>query len=267
MPPSIKEIYDWLAPYYDHVWSFKQELVDGLDKFFKERGIHSVLDCACGAGNPIIGLAKKGYEIYGSDFSGVMLRVCEENAKKEGVNIPLLQADWRELREETNERYPGKEFDSIICRGISICHMPTKRDLKLALRNFYNCLKKGGICYIDNKMWIKGIIKSSRPQYNFHPKIIEIGDTKAIFLDVTEYKNGKQIREFFLIKECKGEVTVERRAFDVYPEIFYKSKLKKAMERVGFRVEILTSEDLPFETGSFDKKVKKDIFIGYKDLY
>ena len=67
--------YVSLAPYYDSLMPAQvyEAWAACCDRLFRERGIHTVLDLACGTGTLTWMLAEKGYELIGTDMSEDML--------------------------------------------------------------------------------------------------------------------------------------------------------------------------------------------------
>lgn len=67
--------YGSLAPYYDSLMPAQvyEAWADCCDRLFQERGLHTVLDLACGTGTLTWMLAEKGYELIGTDMSADML--------------------------------------------------------------------------------------------------------------------------------------------------------------------------------------------------
>ena len=66
---------------------------------------------------------------------------------------------------EADIEIPGSGFDAVICLGNSFPHLPDFRgdqaDQKLALSNFYDILKPGGILIIDHRNYDE-IIKTGK---------------------------------------------------------------------------------------------------------
>ena len=52
-----------------------------LVRIFRNRGVRSVLDIACGTGRHAISLVEKGYEVTGIDYSPSQIKVAREKNK------------------------------------------------------------------------------------------------------------------------------------------------------------------------------------------
>ncbi|MCP3901642.1 MAG: methyltransferase domain-containing protein [Desulfobacteraceae bacterium] len=83
-----------------------------LNLFAKKRITgKKILDIGCGTGQNCIWLAKNGFEVTGSDFSGTAVKMADENAKKNKVNITFIENDF------LKEKVKGHPFDFIFDRG------------------------------------------------------------------------------------------------------------------------------------------------------
>ena len=65
----------------------------------------------------------------------------------------IEEADWLTLVDDLKERLPGgpEGYDAVICLGNSFPHLPDSDGQKLALGNFYEIVKPGGVLIIDHR--------------------------------------------------------------------------------------------------------------------
>jgi SAM-dependent methyltransferase len=128
-------------------WSRRTE---GEHGFFSdtlaEAGVRTVLDAAAGTGYHSVMLAKAGFEVTTADVSAPMLRRAEQNGLAHGHALRTVQADWRELDRQIEER-----FDAIVCLGSSFPHLFTEADRLAALCQFHARLNPGGLLIIDHR--------------------------------------------------------------------------------------------------------------------
>lgn len=84
--------YVALAPYYDALMPEEDYRLwaDCCDGLFKERGLHTVLDLACGTGTLSWLLAERGYEVIGVDLSSEMLAAAAAKGSGAEENRPLF---------------------------------------------------------------------------------------------------------------------------------------------------------------------------------
>ena len=119
---------------------------DFFIRMLKERGVKRVLDVATGTGFHSIRLLKAGFDVTSADGSPVMLAQAFENARKAGFLMRTVQADWRWLSRDINEKY-----DAVICLGNSLTHLFSEQDRRKALAEFYTVLKHDGILILDQR--------------------------------------------------------------------------------------------------------------------
>lgn len=139
--------YNSLAPVYDRLFqdwdAAVREQAVMLDRIFAGCGLDRsarVLDCACGIGTQAIGLAVLGYDVTGSDFSAGALDEARRRAEERGVEIRLLQADYRALEDAFSER-----FDAVIALDNALPHMRTEAALSRAVQSIVSRIRPGGV--------------------------------------------------------------------------------------------------------------------------
>ncbi len=111
-----------------------------VDKFLKKYGTKTVLDLTCGTGSQVLFLAKKGYEIVGSDFSPELLKIARKKAKEARLDLRFIDGDMRTIK-------VGK-FDAAITMFNAVGHL-TKAGFEKAIKNIGSNLKDGGIYVFD----------------------------------------------------------------------------------------------------------------------
>lgn len=166
---------DWPKHKYDVA------LVDDLDKLLREYGerhgfpTKRVLDCGCGTGNPSIGLAKKGYDMFCVDSDPNMVHRFKQNCRDAGVDIPVITYDWRDLNGELQHNGP---FDAAICRGNSLIYagcwerssfipQVAARAIETSLQHIAQVIRPGGLFYVD--------ITNAREYADSNPKLEIVG--------------------------------------------------------------------------------------------
>lgn len=137
--------YTTLAGFYDQVMPEEEyrlwaECCDGL---FRPRGIHTVLDLACGTGRLSWLLAGMGYEVIGVDLSCEMLAVAAERRTEKAVEIPPLF-----LNQPLQELDLYGTVQAAICSMDGLNYLP-EDDLREALRRLRLFLEPGGILLFD----------------------------------------------------------------------------------------------------------------------
>ena len=180
----------------------------------------TILDAGCGTGNVSIPLKKLGYNVVGIDNSTDMLTICMDKQVECGINFPIY--------DNNIEEDLGTElFDSVI----SFLDVINYVDYKKAFKNIYNVLKKGGIFIFDVN------------DYNYQESMK--GYTEEDSNDLFSYTwkildNG--------IGSIKHDLTIKTKD-NSFNEIHYQTTYKKEvyikeLESLGFKVEVLTEDDI-----------------------
>lgn len=112
----------------------------------RSRGAETVLDVACGTGFHSVQLARAGFNVTSADGSAEMLVKAFDNARKRGLILHTVHADWRWLNRDTVGKY-----DAIMCLGNSFTHLHEERDRRRALAEFYAALKHDGVLVLDQR--------------------------------------------------------------------------------------------------------------------
>jgi SAM-dependent methyltransferase len=133
---DVAAVYDQLmavVPY--RYW------VDYVEQLWERFGAapRSVLDLACGTGNVLLELGRRGYGVAGADSSATMLR---EARRKVGAAAPLFRQDMRELVLE-------RTFDAAVCLFDSLNYLLEDGDLERAFRAVGRHLAAGGLLVFD----------------------------------------------------------------------------------------------------------------------
>jgi ubiquinone/menaquinone biosynthesis C-methylase UbiE len=98
-----------------------------------------ILEIACGRGGFASLLASKGAAVFGSDFSGVALKIAQQKAAGEGTRrIAFAQADAQRLP------YPDNSFDIVVsCETIEHLLDPVQ-----GLKEMSRVCRMGGLLYL-----------------------------------------------------------------------------------------------------------------------
>lgn len=130
---------------------YGEDYVNGLAKFFQSYSVKNILECGCGDGNILLGLARRGFVCTGVDSNAEMIQLARTNSAHPSITY-LLQ-DWLELK-------TGGGYDAVMCRGNSLPYvvswdMPefnpqvARHKIEESIDVFYGLLKDGGLLYVD----------------------------------------------------------------------------------------------------------------------
>lgn len=117
--------YDWSAKLYDTMidWEARlsQEIPD-IEFLFKKEKVNKVLDIASSTGEHSIVLAKKGFEIFGIESSGLMHKIAQSKKNRSSKEIQsrlnLLEGNYNEMLGKING-----PIDAAIFMGNALPHV------------------------------------------------------------------------------------------------------------------------------------------------
>lgn len=133
--------YNQDAEHYDSFNEKKSAEINSLiENILKKYKVKTVLDLTCGTGSQVFWLAKRGYDVVGSDINSNMLKIARAKASKDKLNIRFLKGDMRSVK-------AGK-FDAVITIFNAVGHL-TKLDFEKGIQNIYDNLKDGGLYIFD----------------------------------------------------------------------------------------------------------------------
>jgi SAM-dependent methyltransferase len=189
-------MYDEIATLYHLVyrdWNAAiAQQAEALDAIIRTRvgpPPRSVLDVSCGIGTQALGLAALGHVVTASDLSSAAVERARREAAQRNLAIDLTVVDMRRCAE-----VHGSGFDVVLSVDNSIPHLLSDDVIREALRNFYRCVRPGGITIVGLRDH-SGQERSS-PQlipYGFRSDggdryfVVQTRDWDGDFYDVTMY--------------------------------------------------------------------------------
>ncbi len=120
--------------------------LDFLEHAFRthaHRRIRRVLDVACGGGRHVVGLARRGYECVGQDFTRERVEMAKARAVRARVSVQLNRADATRLRYVS-------EFDAVLALNILFL-LPDDDNVQRCLRQIHRVLRPGGLIVCNTK--------------------------------------------------------------------------------------------------------------------
>jgi 2-polyprenyl-3-methyl-5-hydroxy-6-metoxy-1,4-benzoquinol methylase len=112
---------------------------DALE-FFRSANAQSVLDVGCGVGIWSVYLARKGFNVFASDFSGNAVSVCRTWASEEELSIRFETAPI------TADPFPGQTFDAAV--AAMILDNVAREEMDQAVSLLRTKLKTGGVLFV-----------------------------------------------------------------------------------------------------------------------
>jgi len=155
---GIRAFYDDLAPTYDRIfadWAASSrrqgEVLTGLLAAALGSGPLRVLDAACGIGTQLLGLARCGHTVCGSDLSpgaareAALRASAAQAAGLSGRVAGLVVADLRALP------YAAGGFDAVVCADNSLPHLLTADGVTAALGELRRVVRAGGAAVVTTR--------------------------------------------------------------------------------------------------------------------
>lgn len=189
---------DWnqYAKYYNKIMELETEYTKNQIDCFPVTSKDSVLDVGCGPGRIAISVAKIAKKVTALDAFDDMIKLCEQNAKKENItNLTVRKMDWKDAVIGENI----KQYDIVIAsRSLG---MTDPKKLNAAAKKyviligwvpdhspsigalFENILEEGGIKFSEKNDPVRKYIMGY--QYAFH-QIYDMG----AFPNVRVVKDG-----------------------------------------------------------------------------
>lgn len=188
------------ARVWQHYIGGHKKRTESYREFFcnllNENGIRHILDVACGTGVDSIMLLENNFKVTSTDASDKMLKqawkIRWQRRKEEAFdNWEIEEGNWLSLQ-ETQITVPEGGFDAVICLGNSFAHLPDfQGDLsnqKLAIENFKDMLKPGGVLFIDHRNYDAILDTGKAPSKNlyYNSDCIEGIKTSVLYVDGRE---------------------------------------------------------------------------------
>lgn len=188
------------AKVWQHYIGGHKKRTESYREFFcnllNDNGVKHILDVACGTGVDSIMLLENNFKVTSTDASDKMLKqawkIRWQRRKEEAFDEwEIEEGNWLSLK-DANIDVPPQGFDAVICLGNSFAHLPDfQGDLtnqKLAIQNFQDMLKPGGVLFIDHRNYDAILDTGKAPQRNlyYNSDCIESIKTSVLFVDGKE---------------------------------------------------------------------------------
>jgi glycine/sarcosine N-methyltransferase len=213
-----QDTYKNIAKYYDYMLKKNPQRERFFAKVFRENGVKTVLDCACGTGNDLVMFDSLGVKVTGSDLSDSMLEVARKKIKQKKLPITLIKADFHELPEHFDQK-----FDAVVCLSNAVNEADI--DIDRALGSFKSVLKEKGIIIFDQGQ--SDYTMKNPPR--FFPEVNDRDFTRLFTLDYQDDLMKVEIFDF-LHKGKENdfrhsEFLIKVRLYDDWVKILKKAKL------------------------------------------
>jgi 2-polyprenyl-3-methyl-5-hydroxy-6-metoxy-1,4-benzoquinol methylase len=221
--PSTEELEDWYSNYSYNEEEYLSPVTvlsynKLLDEFEKYRSNNKLLDVGCGRGAFLQVAKKRGWEVYGTEYSAKAINICEQkginmkagilNPKDfEGVNFDIITSF--EVIEHIN--YPHRELQSInlLLRsgGLFYCTTPNFNSLlRFYLKENYNVIGyPEHLSYYTKSTLNKVVLKNNFKLIKFLSTGISITRIKGSTGSTTEKLNSPDSSDEILRKKIESK--------------------------------------------------------------
>jgi ubiquinone/menaquinone biosynthesis C-methylase UbiE len=208
---STAQFYDGLADTYHALYADwrnasatqAQALHRLLCRWHREPA--DIIDVACGIGTQLIGLARLGHRMTGSDISASAVRRAQRECAAAGVHAGLLVADMRDLP------LCDSCADAVICADNALPHLLADDDALAALAQMNRVLRPGGTAIVTTRDYDRIL---ADPPASTLPQVFQSEGTRVISFQLWDWhdKTGIYDLEHFQVHETPdGTRTTERR--------------------------------------------------------
>lgn len=140
---SLAATYDRLYPDWDPACREQGDVLHRLLVSAGASGSLDVLDAAVGIGTQLLGLARCGHRMTGTDISYDAVRRAKAECSVRGIDAELGVADMRSLP------FPDRRFDALICADNAVAHLMSHDDVVAALREQRRVTRSGGVVLVS----------------------------------------------------------------------------------------------------------------------
>ncbi len=180
------------------------------EKKEQKKGRVKVLDLGSGNGKNSIYLAKKGFEVYGLEFSKEAIKIAEKKKREDEKEIKLNGGQVFFLNKSIGEKYDfsDEEFDIVL--DITSSNSLNEKERNLYIRETSRVLKRGGYFFA------RGLLKDGDKNAKFLLKNFPISEK-----DTYKIPNFGLIERVFSKKDLFDFYQEKFKILDFFKEIHY----------------------------------------------
>ena len=233
IPVNTNSSDQYAALAADYEWLFSDATlsgdpqIEGLQPILAAFSKPRILDCACGTGLAALALARRGYEVLGTDASSSMVMRAREHAAEQNLQARFEVCAWESLPATIQA-----PVDLVICLGNSLGHCRDEREMLRSLQGMRAVLREGGLLVIESRNWEK--LYSDRVRFT-HLGLRERAGMRCTPLYVWNF--GREfhetvVAEIVLVFEQQGKVRLQ--TYDIAYQPFHSGQLDALLLRAGF---------------------------------
>lgn len=240
-------MYDGFSTDYDRFVDWSGRLAAELpliERQLQGVGAGRVLDVACGTGMHAVELARRGFQVVGTDLSAAMVAQARANAARAKVEVQFEVAGFGRLRQQV-----GSGFDALLCLGNSLPHALSASELAATLDDFSACLRPGGLLLAQNRNFDAVL---SRRQRWMEPQARREEDTEWLFLRFYDFEPDGLITFNLVTLRRHGTGPWNQQVGSTRLRPLLHAELTAALAAAGFISVVCwgSMEGTPFDPGS-----------------
>ncbi len=160
-----------------------------------------------------------------------MLKRAKEKAAEKGLDIPLVQCDFREL-----SQYFEPGFDCVMSTGNALAHV-SHADIERTLQQMDRLLRPGGYLYFDSRNWEKELRERKRFRWG-QPFFREDG-VRVNYLQDWVYCDGGAVSIYISQSYERDGKIFESREFEEHLHPFSAGLVISALKRMGYEEPVM----------------------------
>ncbi len=206
---ALAEVYDGMMEHVEYGrWA------DFVDSVFHRHGrsIQCVCELACGTGTMAVELARRGYDVTGSDASPSMIDAARRKSKHEGIELNLHVSDMRRFAD-------SRSFDAVLCLYDSVNYLLHEAEIRELLENTQRLLTTRGLFIFD-------VCTEANSLEHFHQRYER--DSRHDYVRRSTYDRSERIQVNEVMLRRKGRWFKEVHRQRIYPLTFWEALIAQS---------------------------------------
>lgn len=200
MYDEIASLYHLIYPDWNKAIEQQGEALNSVVSNFVDSAPLSILDLSCGIGTQTLGLAALGHHVTASDLSAAAIDRARNEALARGLSVTFKAANMRHCADTH-----GSGFDVVLSADNSLPHLFGEDEIRVALQQFYQCLRPGGVVVVSIRDYREDEDRSS-PQMLSYGFRNDGGDRYFVF-QTRDWSNNVYDVAMYFVREAKAGVS------------------------------------------------------------
>ena len=221
-----------------------EKIAEQYRSLLKGLRIETILDAGCGTGGEALALAQAGYRVTGIDSTPEFIEIARRKAGEGNFGVEFGTDDLRSLA-----TVPSHSQDLIVCRGNTLPHLLTRRDLIRTFKTFKRVARSGSALLLQ---WL-----NYPPLLKAKNRLIGItGAERVAYIRFYDFDNSRRLRFNILKLKQDGGWQSEWISTELRP--WMQAEVISALKTTGWG-EVQLWSDL--ERNPFDAERSRDVVV------